>query len=264
MNAPTVQFLADYAQHRAAEGRGYSGNALRALPYLAAGPFAKQWAVRARSFDAFVKTVVHPMVAVRGRPLEVLDLGAGNGWLSQRIARMGHGAVAVDIRDDDVDGLGAAAEFLRDAPGLFERIVASFNDLPLESGRFDIVLFNASLHYAKDLASVLREATRVTRSTGVVVILDSPFYAREEDGAAMVAEKHAQGEARFGNRAGVLLAQDFIEYLTRERLDQATPRLVWTRRRVRYPFWYEMRPFQSWLKGKRPPSRFDLWLAVVP
>jgi SAM-dependent methyltransferase len=199
----------------------------------------------------------------RERPLEILDLGAGNGWFCHRVARMGHNAVALDIRNDSVDGLDAAAEFLRDAPDLFERITASFDDLPLETARFDIAIFNASLHYAQDLARVMREAARVTRAGGVIVILDSPFYSRDEDGAAMVAEKHAQGRDRFGARADVLLAQNFIEYLTREKLAAATPNLVWSRRRVLYPLWYEMRPLIARLKGNRTPSRFDLWTATV-
>jgi SAM-dependent methyltransferase len=264
MSVPTTQFLSEYARHRAAEGRGYSGAALNTLPYLGTGPFAQQWAVRARSFDAFVKHIVEPMAAAQARPLEILDLGAGNGWLCHRVVRMGHKAVALDIRNDNVDGLGAAAEFLRNAPGLFECIVASFDDIPLESGRFDIALFNASLHYAQNLTRVLQEAVRVTRPGGTIVILDSPFYIRDEDGAAMVAEKHAQGQARFGARADVLLAQNFIEYLTHERLAAAAPDLVWSRRRVRYPLWYEMRPLLAWLKKKRAPSRFDLWTAGAP
>jgi hypothetical protein len=98
----------------------------------------------------------------------------------------------------------------------------------------------------------------------VIVILDSPFYTSDEAGAAMVREKHARGAEQFGERAGVLLDQDFIEYLTRERLAVAAPNLVWKRHRVLYPLWYEMRPLVSWLKGKRPPSRFDLWVAGVP
>jgi len=262
MTEITAQFRSDYAQHRAAEGRGYSGKALRALPYLRSGAFARQWEVRARSFDAFVKHVLVPMTG--DRPLDVLDLGAGNGWLCHRIARMGHKAVAVDIRDDDVDGLGAAAEFLVDAPNLFECITASFDALPFASHRCDIALFNASLHYAQDLRQVLAEAVRVTRPGGMLVILDSPFYTRDSDGAAMVAEKQAQGAARFGAHADVLLSQNFIEYLTRKRLAAASPGLVWSRRRVLYPLWYEMRPLLARLAGARTPSRFDLWTARAP
>jgi len=61
-----------------------------------------------------------------------------------------------------------------------------------------------------------------------------------------------------------LLSPDFIEYLTPERLSTALPELRWTRKRVRYPLWYELRPLKAWLKGERKPSRFDLWIAVRP
>lgn len=264
MNAPAAQFLLDYARHRAAEGRGYRGASLRALPYLDSGPFAAQWSVRACSYEAFIRHVVWPLASIKRRKLDIIDLGAGNGWLCHRLARMGHQAVALDVRGDDVDGLGAAAEFLADDPELFKCVLSSFDDLPFDAASFDIAIFNASLHYAHDLNAVLEEAVRVVRQLGVIVILDSPFYTRAEDGAAMVAEKREQAGAQFGARADVLMGQDFIEYLTRARLGAAHTGLCWSRRRVWYPLWYEMRPLQAALKARRPPSRFDLWLAIVP
>jgi predicted RNA methylase len=115
--SPEARFRAAYGEHRAAEGRGHQGDELLALPYLTAGPLAHQWQVRARSFDALVRRVLVPAARTRGRALRVLDLGAGNGWLCYRAAQMGHEAVALDIRDDDVDGLGAAAPSLRGTPG---------------------------------------------------------------------------------------------------------------------------------------------------
>lgn len=260
MTVRTAEFFREYARHREAEGRGYSGAELRALPEIRTGPLARQWSVRARSYSAFVRRVVKPM----GLPLDVLDLGAGNGWLCHRLAKLGHRTVALDIRDDSVDGLGAAAQLLDDVPQLFQRVSASFDELPFIAQRFDVTVFNASLHYAADLSRALFEAARVTRSGGVIAILDSPFYEREEDGEAMVAEKRARGSAAFGVRADVLLAPQFIEYLTPERLAAAMPALLWSRFRVLYPFWYEMRPLLARIKGKRRPSRFDVWTASAP
>ncbi len=255
-DAALARFATDYAQHRAAEGRGYSGEALLCLPYLTSGPHAGQWAVRARTFDAFMMRVLRPLAQ---RPLTVLDLGAGNGWLSYRVALEGHHAIALDIRDDGVDGLGAAGPFLDRAPGI-ERITASFDAIPLEAASVDLAVFNAALHYATDLSTVLAEAMHVTRPSGRIAILDSPFYAREQDGLAMVAEKRAQAGDRFGARADTLLALPFIEFLTRERLVAASD-LRWKRIRVTYPLGYELRPLRAMLTGKRTPSRFDIWVA---
>jgi SAM-dependent methyltransferase len=258
MNAP--EFFRNYALHRAKEGRAHSLEELKQLPYLRSGPLARQWAVRARTYDAFLKHAVKPI----GRAVSILDLGAGNGWLSYRLAQMGHEAVALDIRDDDVDGLGAAARLQADAPYPFECVQATFDDIPYTTGRFDMTVFNASLHYAKDLRHVLAEAARVTRSGGLLAVLDSPFYHRAADGEAMIAEKYARGSDIFGTQAHTLLSQNFIEYLTRERLAAAYPAHYWARRRVRYPLRYELRPLIAALKRARTPSRFDLWTARVP
>lgn len=260
------RFRTAYGAHRAAEGRGLDPATMRQLPYLSMGPLAKQWAVRARTFDAFVSRVVRPMARRSGRPLRVLDLGAGNGWLSWRVSLAGHEAVALDIRDDRVDGLGAAAAYLESADGRFDRVVASFESLPIAGERFDIVVFNASLHYALDLATALGDARRVARPGGRVVILDSAFYAREADGEQMLVEKRRDAAGRFGARADVLMSLPFIEYLTPARLAEASGRLglTWRRHRVRYPLWYELRPLVARLRGRRPPSRFDLWEAQVP
>ena len=252
-------FAVEYARHRAQEGRGYDVSTLLRLPYIRRGPHAAQWRVRARTFAAFIERVLRPAGARVQRPLQVLDLGAGSGWLSYRVALEGHRAFALDIRSDSIDGLGAAGPFRALANGL-ECIVASFDAVPLSDNSVDIALFNASLHYATDLSAVLREAQRVTRHGGCIAILDSPFYRRESDGLAMVAEKRR----RFGRKADVLMALPFIEFLTRERLQDAAPELLWKRHRVKYPLAHELRPLVAALAGRRAPSRFDLWVAERP
>jgi SAM-dependent methyltransferase len=254
------RFCIDYARHRAIEGRAHRGAELASLPYLATGPLARQWRVRARTFDAFVERVVLPMARRQGRPLRIVDLGAGNGWLSYRLALEGHRCTAIDIREDDVDGLGAAGELSRSAP--FERIVAPFERLPVADRSADIAVFNASLHYAIELAPVLAEAARTLVPSGCIAVLDSPFYASEADGAAMVREKRSRADDTFGRRASNLLALPFVEFLTRERLNRASG-LAWRRLRVRYPLWYELRPLVARCTRHRAPSRFDLWLAEV-
>lgn len=261
-----ARFRDAYGAHRAAEGRAHKGGELFDLPYLAKGPLARQWGVRARTFDAFMRRLLRPMAAELGRPVDLVDLGAGNGWLCYRAAMEGHRCTALDIREDEVDGLGASGEYLAAKPGLFERAISSFDSLPLPSHAVDLAVFNASLHYALDLAVTLKEAVRVVRPGGMVVILDSPFYRSERAGAAMAAEKKAQSGHSFGARAGELLALPFVEYLTRDSLRGASAALglEWRRHRILYPLWYELRPLAAALRRRRPPSRFDMWSARRP
>jgi len=261
-----ARFGEAYGRHRAAEGRGHAGDDLLALPYLTHGPLARQWAVRARSFEALMRHVVRPEARRLQRPLTLLDLGAGNGWLSYRAALEGHRAMAVDIRDDAIDGLGAAGPFIERTGGRIMCIKASFAAIPRAIAGADVTVFNAALHYATDLAATIAEAARATRPGGMLVILDSPSYRRDRDGAAMVAEKRAHMRDRFGDGAADLMSLPFVEYLTRDRLAQASTAtgIVWRRRRVAYPLWYELRPIVAALRRRRRPSRFDLWWGRRP
>jgi SAM-dependent methyltransferase len=265
MDAATLEFARAYGEHRAAEGRALSHDEMLALPWLRTGPHARQWAVRARTFELFNDRLLQPLARAKARPLAILDLGAGNGWLCHRVARQGHLAIAVDIRDDAVDGLGAADWLARQPSASFDRITASFDAIPVKDAIADISLFNASLHYAVDLPAVLREARRVTRPGGVIAVLDSPFYRKDEQGEAMVAEKRRRAKEVFGERASTLAGLDCIEFLTAGRLEQASKplRMSWRRHRVRYPLGYELRPVAALLLGRRAPSRFDMWTAAV-
>jgi SAM-dependent methyltransferase len=259
------RFRTEYAAHRAEEGRGDSAVDARVLPYVTSGPLARQWSVRARSWEAFERRVLRPAqqradVRAAG-PLRVLDLGAGNGWLAHRAAVGGAESLALDLRDDDVDGLSSAPD---GSP--MACVAGSFEALPVRDDAFDIVVFNASLHYAEDLSRALREARRVARIGASVVVLDSPFYQSAQHGEAMLREKRADAARQFGTRAVALLALAFIEYLTRDRLNDASRAVrlgPWRRHRVRYPLWYELRGLRARLRGDRPPSRFDMWESVA-
>jgi SAM-dependent methyltransferase len=251
-----AEFATAYSLHRQAEGRQLSDEELLSLPWLRKGPQARQWSVRARTYEAFVRRVLERI----GGSLTVLDLGAGNGWLSWRVAELGHRAIALDIRADAIEGLGAAEVLVRLHPDRMERLTASFDSIPLPDDSVDVAVFNAALHYATDLPRVLGEAARVTRPGGRIAVLDSPFYSREADGMAMQAEKQRLSSATFGRHARELMALPFIEFLTLKRLAAASP-LRWTRHRVRYPISYELRPLIAFLRGRRRPSRFDLWVA---
>lgn len=264
---PRRRWARAYARLRRAEGRGAGGrDELFALPYLRTGPLAGQWVVRARTFDAFLDSVVRPFAKERGCPLAALDLGAGNGWLSARLSQEGHRCVALDLRFDDVDGLAAGAAYRGHVPSMFGRVSASFDALPFPSGLFDLVVFDASLHVAESLERTLAEAARAAAPGGRIAILDSPFYARSASGEAMIEEKRRDTGRVFGDLAADLLALSPVEYLTKERLAEAgaPAGLAFTRRRVLYPVAYETRRIRARLFGRRPPSRFDLWVARRP
>jgi SAM-dependent methyltransferase len=265
---PVTRFQRDYMKLRDREGRGSGGvEELLALPYLNHGTMKRQWQVHARSYEMFSRRVVAP-AALRavGRPLDILDLGAGNGWLSHRLQQQGHDCIATDLRIDTVDGLGAGAAYEPFEDQMFRRVAVTFDSLPFPDRRFDLAIFASSLHYASDLQATFDEVSRVLRSGGRLAVLDSPFYQDSADGDAMVTERERATHEYLGDLAEGLLALGSIEFLTQELLEGASVRsgISWRRHRVWYPLWYELRPIKAWLRRKRPPSRFDLWEGRLP
>ncbi|MES1242339.1 MAG: class I SAM-dependent methyltransferase [Acidobacteriota bacterium] len=247
-------FLRDYTRIRHAEGRGSDDpeHYLRLPDCDPSHPIAWQWRMRGRTWEAFRSRVL-PRLGPK-----ILDLGAGVGWLSHRLAELGRQPCAVDVSVDDRDGLAAARHYRPEWP----RLQAELDRLPLADGQADAVVYNASLHYSPDYAATLREALRVLRPGGSVVILESPIYRREESGRRMVAERHADFERRFGTRSDALPS---IEYLTWERLGALGRELGLRWRKV--PTWYgwrwALRPWVARLKRKREPSRFVILVGTT-
>ncbi len=105
-----ARFVDNYESIRASEGRGStSADYYLALPYRdLSGRLGSQWAIRGRTFRYIERKILPRIAALTHHPLRILDLGAGNGWMSYRLARQGHAPVAVDLLTNDRDGLGAA------------------------------------------------------------------------------------------------------------------------------------------------------------
>ncbi|HEV7665025.1 MAG TPA: class I SAM-dependent methyltransferase [Chloroflexota bacterium] len=249
-----AQFAREYQTVRRAEGWGsLDGAYYRALPYKdLSGRHAEIWRVRARSFDTFLRAVVEPLEAVRTR-LRVLDLGAGTGWLAYRLARRGHAAVAVDILDDGLDGLGARRHYA----GLIAPLLAEFDRLPVDAGKVDLIVFNASLHYSTDYATTLREALRALRPGGTLVILDTPMYVDPTSGARMVQEREARFLQTYGFASNALPSEHF---LTRQRLDQLARDLniAWQVHQPRWPLTSAVRRAVNGLRARREPAHFPV------
>ena len=242
-------FLRDYTTVRLEEGRGATDDAFfRRLPEPTPGdPLERQWSLRRRSWA----TVRDRILRSADAGLVVIDVGAGVGWLSNRLHELGHQPHAVDLTIDETDGLGAARHFGPPWP----RYQAEMDALPFADAQADLVVFNASVHYSTDYVRTIGEALRVLRPTGRIVIMDSPIYARDASGRQMVAERHADFETRFGTRSDNVAS---IEYLTDQMLADVGRRLgvTWRRYRTWYGWSWAARPWMARLHRRRQPSRF--------
>ncbi|MEO8999845.1 MAG: methyltransferase domain-containing protein [Rhodanobacter sp.] len=249
-----ARFIADYERIRTSEGRGSeSEDFYLALPYHdTTGRNRGQWQMRARSYDYIVRHLLEG-----GR---ILDLGAGNGWMSFRLALAGYRPCAVDLLTNDRDGLGAARYYRAHLPTLFPRFQAEIRRLPFADEQFDAAVFNASFHYAEDGEASLREALRCVRKGGMVIISDTPWYAREESGQLMLAERREVFLRLHGTAADAIVT---LGYLTDERLRSMGDALSihWDVHRPWYGLRWAMRPLVAKLRGRRESSKFRLYVA---
>lgn len=258
------QFMEDYERIRVAEGRGSanSGYYLN-LPYRdLTGRNSAQWFIRTRTFRAIEHHLLPDIVARFQRRLNILDLGAGNGWLSYRLALRGHASVAVDLQTNDTDGLGSATYYRSWLTTLFPCIQAEFDHLPFADSQFDLVIFNASLHYSENYERTLAEAIRCTRSGGTLMIADTPWYSSDGSGRQMVAERRASFITRYGTPSAGIAS---LEYLTDSRLRKLEYRfgIHWQTHTPYYGARWNLRPVLARLWGKREPSSFRIYMARV-
>ena len=245
-------FLADYTAIRNAEGRGSEHSAFyRALPFQDLTEKNKwQWQIRSRSYQYLVTRLLPPTA------IDIVDLGAGNCWLSYRLQQLGRNPVAVDLSTDSHDGLGAARHY----PKPFPLVQAEFDLLPFDDAQFDLVIFNASLHYSTDYHRSLYSAIRCLRPGGMIMVLDSPLYKLPEHGEQMRAEKHAQFQAQYGFRSDSLQAKEYLHEMLLAELSHDL-HLRWTIHQPWYGWKWHLRPWRARVKGQRPPSRFCILVA---
>jgi SAM-dependent methyltransferase len=258
------KFITEYEFIRAAEGRGSAqSDYYLSLPYQdLSGRNGGQWAIRARTFQTMERCILAPLAKLNQRPLRILDLGAGNGWMSYRLALRNHRPVAVDLLTNDQDGLGAASHYRTHIRPLFPRVQADLDRLPFASSVFDLVIFNASFHYSEDYERTFAEALRCTGPGGRIVIADTPWYAEEQSGKRMVEEKHKRFLATYGFPSDSISS---LEYLTPDRLQrlQQAFELKFRSMKPFYGIRWSLRPFRAKLGGRRPPSQFRIYVAEL-
>ena len=241
-------FLADYRRLRRDEGWGTRDEAYyRALPFCdTTGRHAEIWRIRAASYRLLLRQLAAGQ--------RIADLGAGNCWLSWRLAEAGHAVAAIDFSDDPADGLGAARAY----PEMrFSRIQASFDQVPIGGGALDLVIFNGSLHYATDVRRTLAEARRLVRPGGHIVIMDSPVYRLAKSGAHMLRERRQGWRDRYGPGFGAFKTEGFLTRRRLQRIGQALD-LRWQVHPLPLGWRWHLAPLVSLVLGRREPARFPL------
>ncbi|HSL20458.1 MAG TPA: metalloregulator ArsR/SmtB family transcription factor [Vicinamibacterales bacterium] len=121
--------------------------------------------VPGRSWAAWARALGHLLP-----PLEVADLGCGEGYLTIEAARWAKRVIAVDRSPEVLARAKALAARRRVTNVAWKR--GEIERAPLADGSVDVAILSQALHHASDPALALGEAVRITRKGGRVVVLD--------------------------------------------------------------------------------------------
>ena len=111
-------------------------------------------------------------------PLVVADLGAGEGLLSELLARRCKKVIAVDNSEKIVEF--GAAKARRNGLKNLEFRHGDLQNPPIEPDSIDLVILSQALHHAENPAAALRSAHKILRPGGQLLLLDLLEHHFEE------------------------------------------------------------------------------------
>jgi SAM-dependent methyltransferase len=173
-----------YIAIREKEGRTYTDKQVAQLPEIdTKHPYYKEWKKRQRSSQRLI-TYLKAMQ----RPLNILEIGCGNGWLANKLAKIPH------VR---VIGLDPNRIEIEQACRVFNKknlqfVHKGFNGDAFDGKvKFDVIIFAASLQYFPSVRTIMADAFALLSHTGKVHILDTPFYTKDQvEGSVLRCRKY--------------------------------------------------------------------------
>lgn len=173
MSDTSEKFIQLYSALREKEGRVYTDKELQHLPEISTEhPHYREWALRKKS----CLPLLH-YLKKKQKPLHILEVGCGNGWLSHLLAGIpGSTVIGCDPGEAEI----AQAQRVFSKVSNLEFKTHTFGPGSFSDAHFDILVFSASLQYFESLSSILNSAIGLLRANGEIHILDTPFYRQSD------------------------------------------------------------------------------------
>lgn len=168
---PDPYFEKLYLSVRNKEHRVYTNNELLTLPDINLTHIHHdEWHVR----KASSKKLIH-YFEKKNKPLQILEIGCGNGWLSHKLA---------EIPQTKVTGLDINYAELEQGASVFleKNLQFVYGDIRknvLQNLQFDMIVFAASVSYFSSLHEIIKIAIQHLTVEGEIHLIDSFFYDKE-------------------------------------------------------------------------------------
>ena len=130
-----------------------------------------------RSWQAFGQVLLRLLP-----PLEIADLGSGEGLISELLAHRAKKVIAIDNSERIVEY--GAAKARKNGISNLEFRLGDLENPPIDSESVDLVLISQSLHHAVHPGRAVQSAHRILRKGGRIMILDllkHPFEQKQKE-----------------------------------------------------------------------------------
>ena len=161
-------FERNYINLRRAEGRLYSDDEVKHLPdYDGNSKLSKEWSIRKHS----AKRLIH-LLQSKGHNKLLLELGCGNGWLTNLISTsLVAQVVGLDINETE---LTQGSRVFQNSSIAF--IYGDIFSIEFPEELFDSIILASALQYFNDLNKLISHLLKLLKPGGEIHILDTPFY----------------------------------------------------------------------------------------
>ena len=162
-----------YLKIRTIEGRIYDDDTLKNLPQINRNHLHyKEWMIRKNSSEKLID-----YISGIGRELNILELGCGNGWLSNKLAGIKNvNIIGVDINETELEQAARIFWNKENLVFIYADISDSVVQAKLREIKFDIIILAGVLMYFKDLKVLIDTLLGMLNLKGEIHIIDNALY----------------------------------------------------------------------------------------
>lgn len=171
-----------YINARSIEGRVLNDDEVLSLPISRV--HQKEWKMRKHAWNKLSNF----LIKTQRKGSAILDLGCGNGWMSNGISELGFEVSGMDVNQVEVS----------QAKRLFPNV--SFhaeNVFEWNERKFDVIIIAGAFQYFDDVEKLFEKLKALLNENGRLIILETFFYSDQE------AVKAKQASDRYYKSIGV-------------------------------------------------------------
>ena len=161
------EYIAKYFEYRKKDGSLILiTEDFQKLPFIKDSRNSKEWQFRRDSLEVINKITNGLKIGT------VLEFGPYNGWLTNRLAEKDYDVTAIDYFNDELTGLRSIKHY----SNKWLPVQMDLRDLSIINSKFDLIVFNHSLHFFNSYKKIISDAELLLNPEGRIIIIGSPFY----------------------------------------------------------------------------------------